>query len=69
MSTIYHNGTQVEVKYFNGMAVVRISDKGPGFGKWLYGQTIPYIEGNETPSDWAYYWDFERYVKGLPIID
>jgi hypothetical protein len=49
--------------------VVRISSVGEDFSKWLYGQTCPFVVGADNPCDWAYIWDYERYISGLPIID
>ena len=59
----------VEEIEWNEMILVRISSVGEGFAKWLYGQTCPYVEDNENPTDWAYYWDYARYVNNLPIVD
>lgn len=57
-----------EIKEYHGISLVRISDK-PGFREWLYGQTIPYVEEDENPTDWAYYDDWYRFSRNLPIID
>jgi len=57
-----------EIRNWEGMKIIRVSDIG-GFGKWLHGQTLPLVEDDETPTDWAYYWDYERYINGLPVID
>jgi hypothetical protein len=51
-----------------GMKLVRISST-KGLAEWLYGQTIPLVEDNETPYDWCYYSDWERFVRQFPIID
>lgn len=48
--------------------VVRISAY-PGFGKWLYGQTIPMMPDEDNPYDWAYVCDWERFMRNLPVID
>ena len=48
--------------------VVRISNI-PGFGAWLYGQTMPYVSSLANPTDWAYYDDYLRFMRGLPVID
>jgi hypothetical protein len=58
----------VETLLWHGMTFVRISDV-RGFGEWLEGQTMPLVEDNETPTDWAYLDDFIRYTRHLPIID
>ena len=50
------------------MKVVKVSEV-PGFDKWLSGQTRPVVEGDPDPYDWAYFWDFERYITGLPVTD
>lgn len=57
-----------EIISWKGMKLVRISDV-DGLDKWLFGQTLPLVEDNKTPTDWAYFWDYERFIKGLPIID
>lgn len=41
------------------------------FSDWLGGQTCP-VGDTKTPMsewDWYYPWDYERWKKGLPIID
>ena len=48
--------------------IVKISDV-KGFDEWLTGQTIPYLENEENPEDWAYYSDYQRFIKGLKVID
>jgi hypothetical protein len=53
---------------WNDMRLVKISDV-PGFGAWLYGQTLPLVEDDANPYDWAYYGDYVRFVEKLPIID
>lgn len=47
--------------------IVRISDV-RGLNGWLVGQTMPYVEWDETPMDWAYYSDFERFINYKPKI-
>jgi len=54
--------------YGNDMELVRISDV-EGFGDWLYGQTIPYVTSDNTPMDWAYKWDYARFMRNGAIID
>lgn len=44
--------------------VVRISDI-VGFGKWLGGQTVPVLEGEDNPFGWAYYNDYLRYQEEI----
>jgi hypothetical protein len=51
-----------------GMKLVRISSTN-GFAEWLYGQTIPFVGDDPTPMDWAYSWDWERFVTHRPVID
>lgn len=58
-----------ETIIWNGMKLVRISDVGEKFLKWLYGQTCPIVEDREDSTNWAYYCDYERFINGLPIID
>jgi hypothetical protein len=58
-----------EVMTWNGMKLVRISDVGERFSKWLNGQTIPLVEDNKNPTDWAYYQDYVRFVNNLRVID
>lgn len=57
-----------EVITWNDMKLVRIRDVN-GFSEWLVGQTLPVVAENEDPFGWAYYWDYERFMKGLPVID
>ena len=54
---------------WHDMKLVKISDVGEDFLKWLYGQTLPLVEEDENPMDWAYYWDYERFSKGLNVVD
>jgi hypothetical protein len=59
---------------WNGMKLVKISECGEEFKKWMYGQTIPFVEDwldceTESPTDWAYSWDYDRFIKGLKVID
>lgn len=50
------------------MKLVRISDV-KGFSDWLAGQTMPVVEGDKNPFDWAYEWDYERFINNLPVVD
>lgn len=58
-----------ETKMWHDMKLIRISDVGKDFKYWLAGQTLPYVKDDDDPMDWAYFWDYERFVKGLPITD
>lgn len=58
-----------ETKFWNGMKIARISDCPAGFMEWLNGQTCPVVEDDKDPMDWAYYWDYERFINNLPVID
>jgi len=49
--------------------VVKISEVGEDFRKWLDGQTTPFVYESENPTDWAYYDDYLRWINGLPVID
>lgn len=60
--------SDTEIYDFDGMWIVKISDK-PGFSEWLYGQTLPYVEEDSNPCDWAYYNDYARFKLGLGVID
>jgi hypothetical protein len=57
-----------ETMVWNKMKLVRISTV-PGFSEWLNGQTIPYVEGDPTPTDWAYFDDYYRYIRNMEVID
>jgi len=40
------------------------------FDRWLDGQTRPLIDGIPLEEqDFYYPWDYDRWKKGLPIID
>lgn len=68
---------------WHGMKLVRISDVNSAvydtdlsdfpphdrFSQWLEGQTLPLVEGNEHPYDWAYYHDYERFIRNKPVVD
>lgn len=53
---------------WKGIKLVRISSV-PGFGEWLYGQTIPLVEDDPNPTDWAYYWDYQNFKRKGRITD
>lgn len=58
-------------EWLHGIKVVKISST-PDPEKlieWLSGQTIPLVEDDDTPFDWCYSWDYERFVRKLPVID
>ena len=61
--------TKPEIITWNDMKLVRISDVGKEFSNWLYGQTLPLVDDNPDPYDWAYHWDYQRFTSHLPIID
>lgn len=48
--------------------IVKVSDV-KGFSEWLIGQTMPVVEGEKEPFNWAYYSDYERFIRGLKVID
>ena len=56
---------------WHGIWIVKISeiDNKEEFSKWLYGQTLPYVEEDENPTNWAYYGDYSRWIRGLDVID
>jgi len=58
-----------ETKIWHDMKLVRISDVGEEFSRWLYGQTIPLVEDDPNPTDWAYYWDYRGFIRNLLITD
>ena len=55
------------------MKLVKISDVGEEFRRWLYGQTMTMVDdANVNDGDmfnWAYYCDYERFINNYPIID
>ena len=55
-------------KQCDGFVAVKISTI-DGFYDWMVGQTTPLVVGDENPYDWAYEWDYERYISGLDVID
>jgi hypothetical protein len=57
------------IKTWHGIEIVKISSVGGNFSDWLYGQTLPLVEDDENPTNWAYYSDYLRWANGLPIID
>jgi hypothetical protein len=59
----------VIIKVWHKIKIVKVSRVGEEFSKWLYGQTMPLIEDDEYPYDWAYYSDYLRFKNGLKIID
>lgn len=45
------------------------NERGP-FSKWLNGQTVPRIVGERMENQDGYYSrDYERWKRGLPIVD
>lgn len=61
--------TEPVIIEWHGMKIVKISSVGDRFQKWLYGQTLPYVNEEKDPLDWAYISDYNRFISGLPIID
>lgn len=56
------------VRMFDNSEVVKVSEV-PGFSQWLNGQTMPVVADDPEPFNWAFIWDYERYINGLPVID
>lgn len=58
-------------RMWHGIKIVKVSTviSKPRFKEWLGGQTMPYVEDDYAPFDWAYYSDYERFINNLPIID
>ena len=54
--------------WHDGIELVRMSDV-PGLREWMWGQTMPFVADDLNPYDWAYVWDYERFIEGLPVID
>jgi len=56
-----------------GMKLVKISDVGEEFRRWLYGQTMTMVDDKNLNDgdmyNWAYYCDYERFINNYPIID
>jgi len=44
-------------------------DELDSFSKWLYGQTLPYIENTQKGEFYFYMHDYDRWKAGLPVID
>ena len=55
----------------DGIWIVKISEVADSeeFSKWLAGQTLPLVEESDTPTDWAYYSDYSRFINKQVIID
>lgn len=66
METIQENP---KVVVWHGMWLVKVSEVGVEFSKWLYGQTMPLVTESDTPTDFAYYPDYIRWKNHLPVID
>lgn len=62
------NKNNIKMMSWKGMTLVCVSDV-KGFGEWLSGQTMPLVDDDAEPTNWAYYHDYLRYVQGLPCID
>lgn len=58
-----------EIRLWNNLEIIKISDVDYAFAEWLYGQTLPYIEEMNDPSDWAFLDDYERWISGSRIFD
>ena len=56
---------QPETKEWRGMKLVRISDAGIEFDKFLCWKTSPVVEDDVDPMDWAYECDYDAYVNSL----
>lgn len=61
------------VMIWHGLCLVKISSlprrSREKFKIWLAGQTLPYVEEDKDPTDWAYSWDYDRFKDGLAVID
>jgi hypothetical protein len=45
-------------------------DQQEPFNAWLSGQTCPFIEGVKIADQDAYYpWDYDRFARGLAVVD
>jgi hypothetical protein len=53
----------------NEQVIIKISECPPEFQEWIKGQTCPLVEDDDSPFDWAYESDYERWLEGLPNID
>jgi len=58
-----------EVRVWHKIWIVKISDVGEEFAKWLNNQTMPLVEEDENSTNWAYFGDYSRFIHKLPIID
>ena len=66
--------TKPKVIFWHGMKLVKISDVGIEFARWLGGQTMPMVDADKSindgnPLNWAYYEDYLRFINNYPIID
>ena len=64
---------KIEKMEWFGLEIVRISslpkEKQEAFKEWLRGQTLPLVPESDEPYGWAYLWDYERFAKGLKVVD
>lgn len=65
------NEQKIEKLEWFGLEIVRISSvpNKEKFTEWLRGQTLPLVPESDEPYGWAYAWDYERFVKGLNVVD
>lgn len=68
------NTENILVRKWNDIVIVKIDSvldvvNNESFAGWLYGQTLPYVDGDENPTGWAYSWDYERFINRKGIID
>ena len=66
--------TKPKVIFWHGMKLVKISDVGIEFARWLGGQTMPMVDADKSINDgdmfnWAYYSDYGVFISGSPITD
>lgn len=54
-----------------GFEIVKISSvpEKEKFMVWLGGQTLPWVEDEENPLDWAYKHDYDYFIRGLKVTD
>lgn len=52
-----------------GIWLVKVSDAPEDFSSWLNGQTLPLVEEDEEPTNWAYYADYTRWLRGAKVVD
>lgn len=57
---------ELEIKTWNNIKIVKINSVNDRrFLDFLMGKTLPFVAEDKEPYNWAYYYDYERFLNRL----